>query len=51
MTRDWANTPVIRRWVAARKVDGKSLRDQVWRDLEPLRAALSRTRGEKEDGK
>jgi len=42
MSRDWANAPVIREWVAARKVDGKPLREAVRKELEPLYAAITR---------
>lgn len=40
MRKDWAEVPAIKKWIAIRKIEGKPLRDVVWKELEPLRKAL-----------
>lgn len=40
-TRDWSK--IMAKWVAARKKEGEPLRKAVWREMEPLRRALTGT--------
>lgn len=42
--RNWA--VIMAPWIASRSIGGKPLRDHVWREMAPLRAALSQGGGE-----
>lgn len=40
--RNWAEASVIKKWIAIRKIEGKPLRDSVWKELEHLRNSMVR---------
>ena len=45
--RQWAK--VLSSWISQRKIEGQPLREQVWKELEPLRNAMRDPKPKTED--